>query len=113
MKRKISLSWLVGLLLVFLVYSSASILMKLSSSEDNSVLALFYLAGTFGVLGVYAFFWQMILKHIPLSTAFMFKSITVLYGMFFATAIFDENITRSNLAGAFLIVLGIVILGWK
>lgn len=113
MKQTITLSKLVALLLVFLVYSSASIMMKLSSSSENMTVALAYLAGTFGILGVYAILWQHVLKNTPLSMAFMFKSVTVVYGMFFAAFIFEEKISTFNIIGALMIVVGIVFLGWE
>ena len=113
MKQKISFIHIISLLLVFLIYSSANIFMKLSSGEDSIIMSGVYFAFTIGVLGIYACLWQQILKHIPLTTAFMFKSITVLYGMFFAHMLFHEAITANNVIGALLIVLGIIILGWE
>lgn len=112
MQQNLTLTRLAGLLLVFLVYSSANIFMKLSSSGEG-LSSLFYLGCAFGVLGVYACLWQQILKFIPLTTAFMFKSITVLYGMFFAWFLFKEDITLNNMLGAILIVTGIIVLGWR
>lgn len=112
MQQKFSPTWLVGLLLVFLVYSSANIFMK-SSSLEEGVNMLFYLGCAIGILGIYACLWQQVLKHIPLTTAFMFKSVTVIYGMLFAHILFNEEITVNNMAGATLIVAGIIVLGWK
>ena len=112
MQQKISLSWHVGLLVVFLVYSSANIFMKLSSSEDGMGM-LFYLVCAIGILGIYACLWQQTLKYIPLTTAFTFKSVTVIYGILFAHILFKEEITVNNVAGAALIVAGIIVLGWK
>lgn len=113
MQQDLTFKWLTGLLLVFLVYSSANIFMKLSSSGDNLIATLFFLICAFGVLGIYAILWQQILKHISLTTAFMFKSITVLYGMLFAAMLFKEHITMNNMIGAVLIITGIIILGWR
>lgn len=113
MQQGLSFKWLTGLLLVFLVYSSANIFMKLSSSGDNFVVTLFFLVCAFGILGIYAILWQQILKHISLTTAFMFKSITVLYGMLFAAMLFKEHITTNNMVGALMIITGIIILGWR
>ena len=112
MQQDLNLLRLARLLLVFLVYSSANIFMKLSSSREG-LPALFYFSCAFVVLGIYACLWQQILKHIPLTTAFMFKSITVLYGIFFAWFLFKEDITLNNMLGALLIVTGIIVLVWK
>ena len=113
MEKSITLSRIIVLLLIFLIYSSASVMMKFSSSSESVVVALLYLLGACGILGVYAILWQQILKFLPLSLAFMFKSVTVIYGMFFAFSIFGESISISNILGALLIIIGIVILGWK
>ena len=113
MQQDLTFKWLAGLLLVFLVYSSANIFMKLSSSGDNLIATLFFLICAFGVLGIYAILWQQILKHISLTTAFMFKSVTVIYGMAFAFFLFKEQISANNIAGACMIIVGIIILGWK
>lgn len=74
---------------------------------------LFYLGCALGILGIYAGLWQQALKYIPLTTAFMFKSVTVIYGMIFAHILFKEEITVNNVAGVALIVAGIIVLGWK
>lgn len=110
--QHLNLKRIVRLLLVFLVYSSANIFMKLSS-EGEGVDVFLYLACAFFVLALFAYLWQQTLKLIPLTRAFMFKSITVLYGMFFASFLFKEHITLNNMVGASLIVIGIIILGWE
>lgn len=112
MQRHLTSVKLAGLLLIFLIYSCANIFMKLSASEEGLV-AILYLACAFGVLGIYACLWQQILKAVPLTTAFMFKSVTVLYGMLFASFLFKESITPKNMVGASLIIGGIIVLGWK
>lgn len=86
--------------------------MKLSS-EGEGVDIFLYLACAIFVLSLFAYLWQQILKLIPLTKAFMFKSITVLYGMLFASFLFEEHITFNNMVGASLIIIGIIILGWK
>ena len=113
MQQKLTYKWLAGLLFVFLIYSSANIFMKLSSLGESLIITLFFLFCAFGVLGVYAILWQQVLKRIPLTTAFMFKSVTVIYGMAFASFLFKEQISANNIAGACMIIVGIIILGWK
>lgn len=101
-------------MLVFLIYSGANIFMKLAASSGGDILSIgFYFSCAIGVLGTYACLWQQVLKHVPLATAFMFKSITVLYGMMFANLLFKEVITTNNIIGASFIITGILILGWK
>ena len=87
--------------------------MKLSSLGETFIEKSLYFCCTFLILAVYACLWQKVLKNVLLTTAFMFKSITVLYGMFFASVFFEEDITLNNILGVVLIVLGIIIMGWK
>ena len=108
-----TLTRLISLLLVFLVYSSANIFMKLSAESGSLGISLLFFVGAVCVLGAYTYLWQLTLKHVPLTTAFMFKSITVIYGMVFATTLFQEKITMNNIVGVLFIVMGIVVLGWK
>lgn len=112
MQKKISFKWLTGLLLVFLVYSCANIFIKFASATGGMIMLL-HLGCAFGILGIYAYLWQQVLKRIPLTTAFMFKSSTVIYGMFLANILFMEEITTNNMIGASLIITGIIVLGWK
>lgn len=54
--------------------------------------------------------WQLVLKHVALSTAYMMKSVTVIYGMLIASLVFGEHISVHNIIGCALIILGIVLL---
>lgn len=59
------------------------------------------------ILAVYAFFWQKILKKLPLTVAMANKSVTVIWGMIFGYLFFDEKISIWNVIGAGIIILGI------
>lgn len=109
----LSLKTVVSLLLVFGIYSGANIFMKLSALQNEFSLSVFFLICTFCVLALYAVLWQKVLKIIPLSTAYIFKSVTIVYGILFGSALFGESISNNNILGAFLIVLGIIYRGWK
>lgn len=61
------------------------------------------------ILMVYAVFWQMILKKIPLTIAMANKSVTVIWGLIYGFLFFGEKITVGNLIGAAVIIAGIVI----
>lgn len=99
------------LLLVFAVYSTTGILTKLASGYAvlSPWFCLFFLCALC-VIGIYAVLWQIVLKHVQLSTAYMMKSVTVIYGMLIASLIFDEHITWNNIFGCILIMVGIIVL---
>ena len=60
------------------------------------------------ILMVYAVFWQLILKKLPLTVAMANKSATVIWGLIFGSLIFQERISLSNIIGAVIIIAGIV-----
>jgi drug/metabolite transporter (DMT)-like permease len=56
---------------------------------------------------IYAFFWQRILKRFTLGTAFLNKSVVIIWGAVWGFLFFKENITINMLLGAFIVILGI------
>lgn len=110
MKNKLSLSSLALLVVAFLIYSTTGVFNKLASgNEFLSTGYLSYFAIAILTIGIYAVLWQLILKKVPLTQAFLFKSITVLFSFCFAYFIFDETITWKNLLGGALIIVGIIV----
>ena len=93
-----------------MIYSTSGVFLKLAANEEFlswMYLALFALVIV--VLGVYAILWQMILKTIPLSQAFLFKSMTVVFSLVYACLIFSETLSWKNILGAALIMVGIIV----
>ena len=64
-------------------------------------------------MAVYAVLWQIILKRVELTQAYLFKSLTVVFSLFFAWSIFHEVITLKNLIGCGFIVAGIVLNSYR
>ena len=54
-------------------------------------------------------FWQQIIKRLPLSTAYMNKAATVIWGLIFGSLFFGERVSAPKLFGAALIIAGIVL----
>jgi len=110
----INCKYLYILLFAYLIYSSASIFMKFASYEEflSYSFIFYYLIGVF-ILGVYAILWQIVLKRIPLSVAFVTKCITIVFSMIIARFYFQENISSNNLIGAGLVIVGIILLPIK
>lgn len=100
----------VALSLVVLLYSIVGVLSKLASAEPflSMRFCLLY-GGVIVLLGVYALAWQQIIKRIPLTTAFANKAVTVVWGLVWGLLIFHEAITPGKLAGAALVVAGVVL----
>lgn len=97
------------LLFAFIVYSFASVFSKLASQNDFlSVKYILFLVCVVAILGAYAIIWQQILKHIELTTAYMFKGTSLIFVLILSALIFNETITAWNIVGASLIIGGIV-----
>ena len=98
------------LVIINLLYACVSIFTKLASQQEfmswNYMLCLI---GAVGVMGLYAVLWQQILKRIELSLAYMFKGTGLIFVMLLAYVLFGEQITRNNIVGAAIIIIGIVL----
>ena len=93
---------------LLLVYSFSDIASKLASEKEFLSFEFLFLYGTVIVLlGLYAVFWQQILKKIPLITAYANKSVTIIWGMIFGALIFKEQITWNQILGAVIIIIGV------
>ena len=96
--------------ILFALYSSAEIFSKLASGENfMSIRFCLLYCCMIAVLGIYAIGWQQVIKHIPLSTAFANKAVTVIWGTVLGSVFFHESVTPGKIAGIGLIVVGIIV----
>lgn len=95
---------------ILLLYATTGVFSKLASKQDFLSLNFIIFYGLILVImALYAFFWQQILKKIPLTTAFVNKAITILWGMLFGFIFFKESITWNMIIGAIIICIGIIV----
>ena len=93
------------------VYSLSSFFAKVASYNDFlSPKYTLCLVAVVGVLGIYAVLWQIILKRMPLSVAYPFRSLGVVYGLAIAGFAFHEPITWQNLLGGAIVMFGLFIM---
>lgn len=96
--------------ILLLVYSVSSIFSK--SASSYSFLSVGFLL-CYGImlllLGVYAVFWQQIIKRLPLMTAYANKAVTVVWGIVLGTLVFHEKITWGKVFSAVLVIAGVII----
>ena len=105
--KVLTYSSLVG---INLLYACVTIFTKYASQHEfMSTAYCIGLAGAIGVMGAYAIGWQQILKHIEISTAYMFKGTSLIFVMLLAFAFFGEAITLMNIIGACVIIVGIAL----
>lgn len=111
MKSKILFKDIFMLQSVFFIYSINSITAKLASGKEPFSLPFLMLYGLeLVILGIYAILWQQVIKKFELSVAYANKAVTLIWGMFWGSLIFKEQITFVKTAGILLVVVGIMIL---
>lgn len=98
----------------FLVYSLSGVFSKFASQYAflSFGFALSFI-GVISALGIYAIFWQRVLCVMELNKAFLMKSVSILFTLFFSFFIFDETITVKNIIGSAFIMFGLGVLAWK
>lgn len=107
MSHSLKYSALVG---INFLYACVTIFTKYASQQEMmSVQYLLGLGGAIGVMGIYAILWQQVLRHIELSTAYMFKGTSLVFVMLLAALMFGEAITWMNLLGTIIIITGITL----
>ena len=93
------------------VYSLSGLFSKLASGyEFLSVSYIASLSGVVFVLGLYAILWQIILKRVPLSQAYPFRSLGIVYGLVIAYFIFGEDVTIMNIIGSGMVLVGLLLM---
>lgn len=103
------MTWL-GMHLLFVVYSMSTVISrKIGGAEIFSREFLWGYFLIFLCLGIYALGWQQVLKRVSLSQAFANKAVTVIWGLFWGWTLFGEHITWPRLAGAALIIAGVLL----
>ena len=96
--------------ILLMIYSFSSVCSKMAAGEELfSFRFLLFYGIVVGLLGVYAVFWQQIIKRMPLTVAYANRAITVFWGMLWGLFIFREKITIGKVVGAVLVVLGIIV----
>lgn len=102
--------YFVGLHLFLVVFSLLGIASKLASGESflSFRFCLFYGIALLNLF-IYAIVWQQIIKKIPLVTAYANKAVTIVWGIVWGYLFFHEQITVSKIAGALIVIIGVVV----
>lgn len=110
MKSKVKhIKIIVALHGILAVYSTSTIFSKLAAKQEFlSFRFCLYYGMIILLLGFYAVGWQQIIKRLPLTTAFANKAVTIVWGIVWGFLFFEEPITPGKIAGAVMIVCGIV-----
>lgn len=108
MQKKARWFWLLHIILG--IYAIGGVCSKLAAKQ--AVLSLPFLllyGGVLVTLVVYAIGWQQVIKHLPLTTAYANKAVTVIWGIVFGFLIFGEQVSPKQMLGAAVIIIGVVL----
>lgn len=108
MKSKERIGAFVQLHLLMLVFSLYSLFAKLAA--PNPVLSFRFLLFeglAFLMLGIYAIFFQQILKKMKLTIAYSNKAVVIVWVLLWSVLFFQGTVTWGNVLGLVLIIAGI------
>jgi drug/metabolite transporter (DMT)-like permease len=96
--------------MLMLLMSFGGVFSKKAAAENFLSLKWLVLYGALLlVLMIYAVFWQQILKHMKLSTAYACKSATVVWGMIWGVLFFNEQLSVKQIIGGVFVIAGVIL----
>ncbi len=109
-KPKLSVKLLLLIQLGVILYTCSSICAKMTSRHPAmSLMWIVWLGLEVFCLGVYAIYWQQIIKRVDLSIAYANRATAIFWSMMWAVLIFSEHITVANVLGVLVIFAGIMV----
>ena len=100
----------IQLILSYLIYSCESIFSRLAAGcAFMSWQYVMYVSCAVLILGVFAILWQQVIKRMPISDAYMFKGLTIIFVLILASLFFGEKVSTMNCIGAAIIIGGIAL----
>lgn len=110
MKTDISPRRLLLLQAVVILYTLSSVMAKFASGQEASGRILFFFGMDLFFLGLYALFWQQLIKTLPLSVAYANRAMALLWSALWARLVFGEKIGVRQMGGIVLVIVGILII---
>ena len=102
--------WTILMHALFLFYSTGGVFSKLAAGEVfMSLKFVLVYSLVIVILVCYAVGWQQVIKHLPLSTAYANKAVTIVWGIIWGALLFRERITPGKLIGAIIVLTGVVL----
>lgn len=102
--------YLIALNVLLVIYSMSGICSKLAGKYGFlSFWFIFFYGLVILNLGIYAIVWQQIIKHLPLTTAYANKAITIVWGIMWGIIFFGEQIKWNMIVGAVIVIIGVLV----
>lgn len=97
-----------------LLFSFTSVFSKSAANAYNEggITDVFFLLFCFLMLlncVVYAFFWQIIIKKVPLNVGYANRSVYLIWSQIWAVIFFGEDLTLKNIVGLVIVMMGVVV----
>ena len=97
--------WFLLLHIILGIYAGSSVCSKLAAQQPFLSAAFIVLYGLMLLaLVTYAVGWQQVIKHLPLTTAYANKAVTVVWGILLGLVVFGEAVTPRQVIGAVIII---------
>lgn len=107
MQKKLSIFHLIAMQLVVIIYSVSTVMAKLAAKEELiSFRGIMFYALYIGCLGIYAIFWQQLIKRVELSIAYANRCMNLLWSSLWAIFLFHEKLSITNTCGLLLVLIG-------
>ena len=112
-KKKIGIGTIIALQIIVMIYTLSGVMAKFAAAYDflSFRFILFYGLEIL-LLGIYAIFWQQIIKKTELSVAYINRSVAILWSMLWAFLFFSEKITPRNLIGVVIVIAGTMVVNF-
>ncbi len=96
----------------YFAYSLSALLLKSASAlpPASGGFALRF-AGALACLGAFAAVWQRVLRRRSLTSAYAWRGVVFLWAFLWAALFFGERVTANNVAGAGIILCGMLLAG--
>lgn len=108
--RKITLLKLIVIQMGVILYTASGICSKMTANYPSfSFMWLVWVGLEVAALGMYAIFWQQIIKRVDLSVAYANRAFAIFWSTLWAVILFREKITPANTIGIVVIFLGILL----
>ena len=95
---------------IIAIYTLSTVAAKFASGQEflSAKFILFYGVEII-ILGIYAIFWQQIIKKFEISVAYSNRAMGLLWSIVWAIVFFHESITVKNVFGVIIVIIGIMV----
>lgn len=101
--------YVIFLILIYIIFPLSSVFMKLASGADILPSKIIFFGMSIFSLFVFSILWQKIISKINLTTAYLFKSTTIIWNVIYGMLIFKEKILINEIVGILIVIVGLCV----